>query len=239
MQLHEPQAHASWRSHAEYLYHLSVRIVLWAFALWLVLWVYDAVGNNRYASRIYLDRQSQYDVIAFGDSLVEGLGSEDLVGFVGRLEQQFGITIYNAGHRRDKTGDLLRRLDADVLAYHPKIVIVVIGGNDAVRLTPESEILANLDELFSRLTGAGVTVIFGEVTDDIFFRERNIRMKQLADTYGVHYVPGLMENVFWTISNKFDPLHPDDRGYQLMADRITPVLRAVMESRGISNNSSQ
>lgn len=233
MNIREPKLNDSWKKQIEYLVHLSVRIIMWGLVLWMVLWIYDAVGNNRYASRIYLDKQDQYDVIAFGDSLVEGLGSEDLVGFVGRLEQQFGITIYNAGHRRDKTADLLKRLDTDVLVYHPKIVVVVIGGNDAVRLVPESEMLANVEELFLRLTEAGVSVIFGEVTDNVLYKQRNTQLRLLAEKYGVHYIPGLMDNVFWTISNKFDPLHPDDKGYQLMTDRIAPVLRQVIQEKGI------
>jgi len=237
MKLVTPQLNDSWGKQLEYLLHLAMRIILWSFALWVVLWIYDAVGNNRYASRIYVDRQSQYDVIAFGDSLVEGLGSEDLTGFVGLLEQDLGITIYNAGHRRDTTADLLNRIDTDVLAYQPRVVILVIGGNDAVRFVSEDEVLANLEQLFVRFADAGVSVIFGEVTDDVLYKNRNQKMRALAERHGVYYVPGLMKNVFWTLSNKFDPLHPDDKGYQLMAERIAPVLRQVIADRGIGSTS--
>lgn len=236
MKLVTPQLNDSWNKQLEYLLHLVMRIIMWSFALWVVLWIYDAVGNNRYASRIYVDRQSQYDVIAFGDSLVEGLGSEDLTGFVGLIEQDLGITIYNAGHRRDTTADLLNRIETDVLAYQPKVVILVIGGNDAVRFVSEDEVLANLEQLFVRFTDAGISVIFGEVTDDVLYKNRNQKMRALAERYGVHYVPGLMKNVFWTLSNKFDPLHPDDKGYQLMAERIAPILKNVIELRGITPN---
>jgi acyl-CoA thioesterase-1 len=237
MKLVTPQLNDSWNKQLKYLFHLVVRIILWSFALWVVLWIYDAVGNNRYASRIYVDRQSQYDVVAFGDSLVEGLGSEDLTGFVGLLEQDLGIAIYNAGHRRDTTADLLNRIDADVLAYQPQVVILVIGGNDAVRFVSEDEVLANLEQLFVRFADAGVSIVFGEVTDDVLYKNRNQKMRALAERHGVYYVPGLMKNVFWTLSNKFDPLHPDDKGYQLMAERIAPVLRNFLMIRGIIDKS--
>ncbi len=228
MKLIVPDHRDSLKKQLVYLMHLVVRIILWAVVLHAVLWIYDAVSSNRYASRIYVNRAEQYDIVAFGDSLVEGVGSEDLVGFVGRLEQQLGIPIYNAGNRGDQTKDLLLRIESDVAVYNPKIVIVVIGGNDAVRLTSEEEVLGNLEQLFARLTATGAEVVFGEVTDDVFFKNRNVKIQELAMAYGVHYVPDLMKDVFWTISKKFDPLHPDDRGYELMTERMLPVVQQVL-----------
>lgn len=232
-----PQLNKSWKTHAAYLLRLVVRIIGWGFALYILLWMYDAVGNNRYASRIYIDRADQYEVIAFGDSLVEGLGSENLVGFVGRLEQMTNVTIYNAGRRRDQTIDLVNRFETDVLAYHPKVVIMVIGGNDAVRLIPEAEVLANLEWLFARAQEEGVKIIFGEVTDNTLFGKRNQKIQDLASKYGVYYVPSLMKNIFWTFSKKFDVLHPDDVGYTMMAERIYPVLMQVLAEAGVTTGS--
>lgn len=230
----EPKLNATWKAKIRYLAGLVGRIIFWAFWLWIALWAYSAVSDSRYAARVYVPVRDHYDVVAFGDSLVEGLGSRDIVGMVGRLEQSTGVEILNMGHRGDTTADLVRRVDADVVAKDPKVVIVVIGGNDAVRLVPEAEVLSNVEKVFSALRSRGITVIFGEVTDDVFYAGRNRKLAALADHYGVVYVPGLMDGVFWTLTNKFDPLHPDDRGYQKMADRIAPYLRSALADRGIA-----
>jgi lysophospholipase L1-like esterase len=112
------------------LVHYVTRIILLAMLMWMVAWVYDAINNERYTAVSVVPTASQYDIIAFGDSLVEGLGAARLNGFVRIIESRLGITILNQGHRGDKTSDLLKRIDTDVFAYHPKIVILVIGGND-------------------------------------------------------------------------------------------------------------
>ena len=230
--LKAPEARSSWKAHAGYIVRLAARVVLLGFVIWSTQWLYNAIEGDRYVARPAAVTQSQYDVIAFGDSLVEGLGAEHLDGFVDRLQKSTGVTILNEGHRGDETGDLVKRVDADVLAYHPKIVIVVIGGNDAVRFVPESEILANLDALFTKLRAENIAVIFGEVTDDVLYGERNHAMRDLATKHHVVYVQHLMQGIFWTLSSKFDPLHPNDEGYQKISDRLLPYLQEALRGEG-------
>jgi lysophospholipase L1-like esterase len=231
--LQEPKIQDSWKSHLVYLWKLFQKIVFWIALLAIVFWLYDAVGNRRYASRIYIPAQEHYDVIAFGDSLTEGLGSEDLKGYVGYLEEHTGVPIFNQGVRRNTTTDLLARIDRDVLEHHPRVVIMTIGGNDLIHVTPYETILYNLESLFKKLTDAGITVIFAEVTDNTLFKKYNQQVKSLADRYGVVYIPRTMEHVFWNLRSKFDPLHPDDRGYVTMGERMLPVVQKVFEEQGI------
>ena len=231
--LQEPKIQDSWKSHLVYLWKLFQKIVFWIALLAIVFWLYDAVGNRRYASRIYIPAQEHYEVIAFGDSLTEGLGSEDLRGYVGYLEEHTGVPIFNQGIRRNTTTDLLARIDRDVLEHHPRVVIMTIGGNDLIHVTPYETILHNLESLFKKLTDAGITVIFAEVTDNTLFKKYNQQVKSLADRYGVVYIPRTMEHVFWNIRSKFDPLHPDDRGYVTMGERMLPVVQKVFEEQGI------
>jgi lysophospholipase L1-like esterase len=230
---YEPKLTASWKTKLQYFVGLLGKIIFWLFWLWIALWVYSAVSDSRYATRVYVPVHDHYDVIAFGDSLVEGLGSRDIVGIVGRLEQMTGAEILNMGHRGDTTADLVRRIDSDVIAKDPKIVMIIVGGNDAVRFVPEAEVLANIEILFKKLRTRNITVLFGEVTDNVLYSGRNKKLSEIADRYGVVYVPGLMEGVFWTLTNKFDPLHPDDAGYQKMANRMAPYLQKVLPTQSL------
>lgn len=235
----EPALHASWKTHARYIFRLLQKIVFWVMVLAIVIWLYDAVGNRRYASRIYVPAQEHYEVVAFGDSLTEGLGSEDLKGYVGYLEEHTGVPIMNRGIRRDTTTDLLARVDDDVLAHHPQVVIMTIGGNDLIHFTSYETILTNLELLFKKLTDAGITVVFAEVTDDTLFKKYNESVRNLATQYGVVYVPKTMRHVFWNPRSKFDPLHPDDRGYVTMGERMLPYVIEVFTQRGIISDTSE
>lgn len=209
---------------------LLLKIIFYAIVLYILIWMYDAMANRRYASRVYVELQDRYSIVAVGDSLVEGLGSQGVTGFVGLLEQRIGIPIYNAGIRRDQTRDVLARLENDVLVHNPEIVILVVGGNDMLRAVPHDQVLENLELIFKKLQEKNITVLFGEVTDDRLFGNYNQQVRQLAQQYNVMYIPNVMDGIFWTFRYKFDALHPDDRGYQVIADRIEPYLRDAITS---------
>src|SRR6056297_1363725 len=68
-------------------------------------------------------------IIAFGDSLVEGVGANPGNDFVSILSRNIAEPIVNLGNSGDTTRDALARID-EVLEQDPKIVLVLIGGND-------------------------------------------------------------------------------------------------------------
>ncbi len=72
-------------------------------------------------------------VIAFGDSLTEGVGAPAGQGYVDELEERLGIGVVNAGVSGDTTRDALARLEDDILSEDPSTVIVFLGGNDILR----------------------------------------------------------------------------------------------------------
>src|SRR3989344_425531 len=70
------------------------------------------------------------NVITFGDSLVTGYGVKTIGDdFVSLLEKRTGYKIINAGANGDTTASALGRIEKDVLAQDPRIVMVVLGGN--------------------------------------------------------------------------------------------------------------
>ncbi len=71
-------------------------------------------------------------VVAFGDSLIEGVGSTANNDFISIIEQSLNIEIINMGKSGDTTISALARLP-DVLALDPGVVIVLLGGNDFLR----------------------------------------------------------------------------------------------------------
>jgi len=119
-----------------------------------------------------------YDrILALGDSITEAAGgsrewtTEPAVGpgWFARLTRagQGGerhLEFVNRGVGGNRVPDLLARLDADVLAAEPTLVIVYIGINDVWhfrdgRGTPEDEYGYGLREVVNRLLGSGLRVL--------------------------------------------------------------------------------
>lgn len=77
-------------------------------------------------------------VVALGDSVTLGVRTDKSVvtqqTFVALLEGALGEKVVNAGVGGDNTRQMLARLDADVMAHHPRAVIVMAGLNDAARV---------------------------------------------------------------------------------------------------------
>jgi acyl-CoA thioesterase I len=208
---------------------LAKQLFILGVLLFVVSWIYSAVGDKRYAERIYVPLETAYPVVAFGDSLVEGLGSEHMQGFVGILSESLDVPIYNAGTRRDKTVDLVERVERDVLVWQPRVVIMVVGGNDIIRRVPRAETVANLETLFKLFQDRGIRVVFGDVTQTAsFLPEQNLDVKDLASAYNVLYVGDILGDVFWDPDKKFDLLHPNDTGYQAIAGALEPYVRQAL-----------
>jgi lysophospholipase L1-like esterase len=109
-------------------------------------------------------------IVFFGDSLTELAGKEQpkqhvSKGYVRIVRERLSEThkdmniavdwVATGGHT---VPDLLRRVDRDVIAKKPTIVVIQIGCNDARRI-PKERFQADLEELIDRLRRAKIRVI--------------------------------------------------------------------------------
>ena len=94
-------------------------------------------------------------IVVFGDSLVAGRGASAGQDFVSVLSRRLGTTIVNAGQSGDTTGAALARLERDVLALNPRIVVVLLGGNDYLRRVPVTQTFSNLDSIVDQIREHG------------------------------------------------------------------------------------
>src|SRR5438477_6779790 len=111
----------------------SILIPLAAAALLLILIV--IVWPSPYANVRNLDSRGA-NIVAFGDSLTAGYGAGAGEDYPSRLSALIGTPVVNAGVSGDTTEGALARVDADVLARSPRMVIVGLGGNDFLQSVP-------------------------------------------------------------------------------------------------------
>jgi lysophospholipase L1-like esterase len=109
-------------------------------------------------------------IIFFGDSLTNLAGEEKPAQHVTKGYVRTVRETLQAQHKDKKievdwvaTGghtvpDLLKRVDADVIAKKPTIVVIQIGCNDARRL-PKEKFQSSLVELIDKLQAAGIQVV--------------------------------------------------------------------------------
>jgi len=168
-------------------------------------------------------------IIAFGDSLVEGVGASPENDMIARLSRALGTSIINAGKGGDTTQSALERLERDVVSQNPRIVLVLLGGNDALGHVAKEEVRKNLGAIIDRITGTGAAVLLLGVRSGFLQSQYDDTFAKLAREKPVTYIPDIMEGVFGRAALMSDPIHPNDAGYAKMADRILPVLKSMRE----------
>jgi acyl-CoA thioesterase-1 len=166
-------------------------------------------------------------IVAFGDSLVYGTGSSG-GGFVRMLEQRIGRPIENMGVPGDTTAEGLARLE-EVLELDPSVVILLLGGNDYLQQVPQDTTFGNLSTMIERLQADGAAVLLAGVRGGLMRDNFAARFEELAKQHGTAYVHDVLDDTLGVDGYMADQVHPNDRGYEVIADRIQPVIEAMLE----------
>lgn len=194
-----------------------------AFALLLLLFIacspYGRVKN--------LDSRGSA-VIAFGDSLTAGYGAGEGEDWPSRVSASTNIAVINAGVSGDTTDAALARLDDDVLARDPRIVIVGLGGNDFLRGEPLSSTETNLRGIVRKIHARGAMVVLLGFRFPSLNADYEAMYERVAEEEGCLLVEGTLKGVLTDAKLKSDQIHPNAAGYALMAERIAGPLRKLI-----------
>ncbi len=178
-------------------------------------------------------------LLVFGDSLSAGYGLEPEDSFPSQLEEAldaagYNVRVINAGVSGDTTAGGLSRLDWS-LADKPHIVLVELGGNDALRGLPPAETYANLESILARLRKQGVGVILAGMQAPRnlgrdFTTEFNAVYPQLASRHDVTFYPFFLDGVALDPAlNQSDGIHPNRAGVREIVRRILPLLKSELD----------
>lgn len=171
-------------------------------------------------------------IVVLGDSLSFGLGAESNHGYVGVLQKRLGLELVNKGVAGDTSKMALERLQKDVLELKPALVLVELGGNDFLQKVPLNQTFANLEQIVTRIQAQRVPVLLIGVQSGLFGNEAGAYYKQLADRLHTGLVGNAVGNIFTHPDLKSDAIHPNDKGYEVMADNVEPQLRWMLHKMG-------
>jgi acyl-CoA thioesterase I len=168
-------------------------------------------------------------VLVFGDSLVYGHGATSGNDFVSVLSRKLQTSIVNAGVPGDTTSSALKRLQSDVIDQKPNVVLVLLGGNDALQKISSEQTFDNLKTIVTSLQANGSEVVLLGVQGALFNDPYKNKFEELVKETKVEYVPNVLSGIFGRADLMSDPIHPNDKGYQKIADKIEPVLLGVLQ----------
>ncbi len=183
-------------------------------------------------------------IAILGDSLAAGYGLSPPQAFPARLQAALqrrarNATILNHGVSGDTTAGGLERIDW-MLADKPDIVLVQLGGNDALRGSDPAGTERNLDAIITKLKATGVTVwLAGMLAPRNFGPEYAAQFdglyKKLADKHGVPLYPFFLDGVAQDPAlNQADGIHPNAQGVDIMVDRILPFVTKRLDDHAAS-----
>ncbi len=177
-------------------------------------------------------------VVFLGDSLSAGLGLAEAEAFpaVARailLEAGLEIEVVNAGVSGDTSAGGLARVDW-LLGQRPDVLVVELGGNDALRGQPLEHTESNLREIVRRgrsegarvlLLGMDVPTNYGPEYGAAFAK----MYERIADEEGATLVPGFVREIGAdpTLLQP-DALHPTAEGHRRLAEIVAPYLADMM-----------
>lgn len=182
-------------------------------------------------------------VVFMGDSITQFWGHgvlPDHPTASPTIYQQFPGAI-DAGVAGQTTDQMLARISTDVLAQHPKILVILGGTNDMLRVAnPTTD---NIAEMASQASAAGIRVILCTIppierwsagititdatTGNAAVANFNASVKMLAAEYGYgladYHTAMVLPDGTANDALFEDGIHPNDAGYAAMAQVLMPL----------------
>ncbi len=185
-------------------------------------------------------QETRHAVLVVGDSLSAAHNIPAASGWVNLLQQRVSQqvkpppAIINASISGETTAGALTRLPGLLDKHRPSVVVIELGGNDALRGLTPVQLRGNLEKMIvaSQKAGAKVLLLGIDVPPNYGPAYRD-RLRQvyagLASQYKVPLLPFLLEGVALQPGlMQADGLHPTAAGQPRVLDNVWPLLKPLL-----------
>ena len=164
-------------------------------------------------------------VLAFGDSITYGTGASENESYPAQLERFIGRKVVRAGVPGEVSAQALARLPHALEEHRPQLLVLCIGGNDFLRNLGKAQAAANVQTMVAVAKQRGIDVLLIgtpekglTVTPPSFYAE-------IAEQHRIPYEGSVIGEILRNSELKSDTIHPNARGYRLIAERVAELLR--------------
>jgi lysophospholipase L1-like esterase len=164
-------------------------------------------------------------VLAFGDSLTFGTGATEQESYPAQLEGLIGRRVVRAGVPGEVTAQALARLPGALDEHAPKLLLLCIGGNDFLRRLGNPQAERNVRDMVQLAKSRGVAVLLIGTPEPGFSVSPPAFYADIAKELRVPYEEGIIAEVLKDRALKADPIHPNARGYRIIAERLAHRLK--------------
>jgi lysophospholipase L1-like esterase len=178
---------------------------------------------NNNSDQIVLQENSV--ILAFGDSLTNGFGVQREFSYPSQIRNKTGLKVINAGINGELSKDGLLRLPM-LLKHNPDLVILCHGGNDILNNLSSTQLKENLLSMINLIKQSGAKVILVGVPDfSIFGFNTHKVYSEVADETDVLFEDEVLTYIERHDSLKSDYVHPNEKGYEMMADAFMKIFK--------------
>ena len=181
-------------------------------------------------------------VVCLGDSLTEGFQVEPDAAYPALIQERLRkgdwpkLEVVNAGISGSTSASAVSRLRWQ-MRRKPDILVLALGANDGLRGIPPEATRSNLAAAIDLAREMGVTVLLAGMKMPPNYGPEHVEAfdalyPELAEKKEVAFIPFLLEGVAADPKlNLSDGIHPNARGYSIVADivieHLVPLLEAV------------
>lgn len=176
------------------------------------------------------ESENSITIVAFGDSLTQGLGVERTQAYPAQLQTYLennnfeNVKVINSGLSGETSTGASERVNW-VLKLNPDVVILEIGPNDGFRGIDIKIIEENINSIIQTLKQNNVTIVLAglEIVENLG-QEYSTQFKQLYPKIAKEQNIILIESFLGTVAgnltlNQDDRIHPTEQGYSVIVNQ--------------------
>lgn len=201
--------------------------------------------------RAEMAERGRLTIVALGSSSTEGVGASDpersypalLKAELQRRLPQISVSVTNAGIGGQVAHDMWLRLDSDVIARRPSLVIWQTGVNDAIHDVGEDKVARIIKRGLDRMRKTGSDVVLmdlqwlPEPERYPSYDDYHTMLRQVAERNHVGLFPRFDMMQAWAMSGQFsgeelvggDGLHMSDASYHCLAVRLADGIMTALD----------
>jgi acyl-CoA thioesterase-1 len=164
-------------------------------------------------------------ILAFGDSLTYGTGANEEESFPAQLARLTGRRVVREGVPGEVSEAGLARLPSMLDEHRPRLLLLCHGGNDFLRRMSREKTAENVRAMIRVARDRGIDVLLiGTPEAGITLTPPDF-YAQAAKQFGIPYEGDVLTKILRNGELKADQVHPNAKGYLLMAERVAALLK--------------